>query len=233
MKIKIINPSPVKSSVQKVKHKLKSKNNRRIQMARKVSSKTRRRKTNPSPVFLNKGRARARRRYSNPSRIGAFSVEGVTDTLMQGLVAGAGAVGVKFVTDKFFNFENPWVKYLAMAGLGLGAGYIAGTFNRNLGKQISIGAIALVAVQILNEQLLNQGSRTSVMLKGEDYDEDVALGNLTLGEIASLNEARSSGFLGAAAASQSGGADRYSMQHQNAFTEDLDPTTMNPYVSLP
>ncbi len=233
MKIKIINPTHVNSIVSKRKSS-KSKTNRRIKMAKKVSTrKPARRRKNPTPVFLNRSRRQFRRRYKNPSNIGAFSVEGVTDTLLQGLVAGAGAVGVKFVTDKFFNFENPWVKYLAMAGLGLGAGYIAGTFNRNLGKQISIGAIALVAVQILNEQLLNQGSRTGVMLKGEYYDDEQALGNLTLGEIASLNEARSSGFLGEAAASQSGGADRYSMQQQNAYSEDMDPTTMNPYVSLP
>lgn len=190
------------------KSKLTKENNK---MATKRKRTVRRK--NPSvPVFANRHKRRVHRRR-NPASIGAFSVEGVVDTVMQGLIAGAGAVGVKFVTDKFLNFDNVWLKYLAMAGIGLGGGYIAGTFNKNLGKQISIGSIALVAVQILQDQILKPGG----ILKGEYYEDDQALGNLTLGEIAQFQQNE---LMGASTSGGATGVDRMLISNNGAYSDD-------------
>lgn len=146
-------------------------------------------------------------------------------------MAAAGAVGVQFIVGKFFNFENQWVKYAALTGIGLGAGYIAGTFNKNLGKNIAIGTVTLVAAQIIQDQFLNSAKMNT--LKGDYYEEDQALGNLTLGEIASINEIRDNNLLGASASASSGGG-RLSINPNSVMSEVADYSDVsNPYLSYP
>lgn len=218
MKVRIVNPNKYVSKIKVSKqnnnisktNNLKGENEMKRRSGTSVVKRTVRRKKNPV-VFANRRKSIRRRR--NPKTFGSFSVSGITDTLMQGLIAGAGAMAVKFVTDKYFTFENVWLRYLAMAGAGLGAGYIAGTFNKNIGKQISIGAITLLAVQILNDQFLSP--KLPPMLKGEMDDSD--LQGLTLGEISELSD---NNLLGAYATSSSGGVDRMVINNNSGYSED-------------
>lgn len=235
MIIKVINPQPIKKTGSKKKISNIKKNIKSNPKGNNIMTKRKtvtRRKRNPSiPVFVNRSRRNSVRRRKNPATVGAFSVEGVTDTLMQGVMAAAGAVGVQFIVGKFFNFENQWVKYAALTGIGLGAGYIAGTFNKNLGKNIAIGTVTLVAAQIIQDQFLNSAKMKT--LKGDYYEEDQALGNLTLGEIASINEIRDSNLLGASASS-SGYGGRLAINSNSALSDAADYSDVtNPYLSYP
>ena len=115
---------------------------------KRYGSSSHRAKTNPGRRYSMKSNGRRRHARRNPAGVS------ISDLLMEGVFATAGAVGSKLLTQAVLGASNTgFMGYLGNAAAGLALGLAAGATNatRKYAKDVYVGAVVGIVIRVISD----------------------------------------------------------------------------------